>query len=103
MRKPDLEVREVVCSETGKPISKIPAWMAEVNVKFVSNEARQRHPVPPSIADIEPARRLISADKVIDPIKDIDDVSIILDDDAEFDEAEIEAEETEEVEEDASP
>ncbi|MCS6776230.1 MAG: hypothetical protein RMJ43_09435 [Chloroherpetonaceae bacterium] len=43
MRKPDVEVREVVCSETGKPMPKIPLWLADVKVKFVCEEARQRH------------------------------------------------------------
>lgn len=43
MRKPDVEVREVVCSETGKPMPKIPLWLADVRVKFVCEEARQRH------------------------------------------------------------
>ena len=32
MRKADVEVREVVCSETGKPLAKIPLWMADVKV-----------------------------------------------------------------------
>ena len=57
MRKPDELVKEVVCSETGKPMPKIPLWMAEVKVKFISDEARQKHPALPSLADIEPIRR----------------------------------------------
>ncbi len=96
MRKPDLEVREVICSETGKPISKIPAWIAEVNVKFVSDEARQRHPAPLPIIDIEPTRRLIAADSGVDKIKDLGEAVVGADEDVEFDEAEIEAEEVEE-------
>lgn len=56
MRKPDIEVKEVVCSETGKPMPKIPLWMSDVKVKFVSDEARQKHPPLPGIADIEPSR-----------------------------------------------
>lgn len=95
MRKPDVEVREVICSETGKPISKIPAWIAEVNVKFVSDEARQRHPAPPPMIDLEPARRIASAGAILDPIKDLDDAVIAIDGDEEFDESEIEADEAE--------
>ena len=38
MRNPDTEVREVLCSETGKPMPKIPLWMADIKVKFVSEE-----------------------------------------------------------------
>lgn len=57
MRKPDMPVREVVCSETGKPMPKIPMWMADINVKFVSDEARQKHSGPPGILDVEQERR----------------------------------------------
>ncbi len=51
MRKSDVEVREVVCSETGKPISKIPLWMAKVKVKFVSEEAKSRHASPHGMSE----------------------------------------------------
>lgn len=51
MRKADVEVREVVCSETGKPIPKIPLWMAKVKVKFVSEEAKSRHASPHGMSD----------------------------------------------------
>lgn len=51
MRKADVEVREVVCSETGKPISKIPLSMAKVKVKFVSEEAKSRHASPHGMSD----------------------------------------------------
>lgn len=57
MRKPDVVVEEVVCSETGKPMPKIPLWMAGMKVKFISDEARQKHPVTPALADIEPVRK----------------------------------------------
>ena len=60
MRVADYEVREVVCSETGKPMPKIPLWMADVKVKFVSDEARQKHPVSHGVADLEPRRSLAS-------------------------------------------
>ena len=43
MREPDKEVKEVKCSETGKAMPKIPQWMADVKVKFVCEEVRQRH------------------------------------------------------------
>ncbi len=99
MRKPDVEVREVVCYETGKPMPKIPAWMAEIKVKFVSDEARQRHPAPTSLIDIEPVRRLAIADADIDVIKATSDGDE--DEESDFDvevEVEVESEETEDIE-----
>jgi hypothetical protein len=36
------EVKEVRCSTTGIPISTIPNWYAQVNVKFVSDHARSK-------------------------------------------------------------
>ena len=68
MRKPDIEVREVVCSETGKPMPKIPLWMADVKVKFISEEAKQKHPSP-GLADLEPLRRSLAASGELDEIK----------------------------------
>lgn len=91
MRKSDLEVREVVCSETGKPMPKIPLWMADVKVKFVSDEARQKHPVAPGLTEIEPIRRAIGG---LDDLKDLE-ASGVAGDDTEggFDEEEVEVEE----------
>ncbi len=42
LRKDDIEVREVLCSETGKPMPKIPLWMADIKVRFISDEARKQ-------------------------------------------------------------
>lgn len=36
------EVKEVRCAQTGVPISAIPNWYANVNVKFVSDHARSK-------------------------------------------------------------
>jgi len=69
MRKPDVDVREVVCSETGKPMAKIPLWMADVKVKFISDEAKQKHPST-GLADLEPLRRSIVATGELDEIKE---------------------------------
>ena len=56
MRLEDQEVKEVVCSETGKPMPKIPLWMANVQVKFVSEEAQRRHNVVnPSDLEADPS------------------------------------------------
>lgn len=93
MRKSDVEVREVVCSETGKPMPKIPLWMADVNVKFVSDEARQKHSSSHGVIDEAPPR-----------IFDVEEEVKETDDDAESaEEAEMDIEEeldTEEIEED---
>ena len=87
MRKPDNEVKEVTCYETGKPMPKIPLWMAGINVKFISDEARQRHPSHSSAADFEPLRRsTVVAEK--------DDIKAVVEPDEELDE--LEADETDE-------
>ena len=91
MRKSDAEVREVVCSETGKPMPKIPLWMADVTVKFVSDEARQRHSPSHGVA-IEPARRAFA-----DDVKEADADPDVEEADADFEE-EPEAEEVDEDE-----
>ncbi len=69
MRVPDVDVREVVCSETGKPMAKIPLWMADVKVKFISDEAKQKHPSA-GLADLEPLRRTIVAAGELEEIKE---------------------------------
>ena len=94
MRRADVEVREVVCSETGKPMAKIPLWMADVKVKFISDEAKQKHPSA-GLADLEPLRRSIVATGELEEIKEavgasLDDV----DSDADVDEVEDVEEET---------
>ena len=86
MRKPDLEVREVVCSTTGKPMAKIPLWMSDVNVKFVSEESKQKNSAAPAMLNVDQIRpvKVISAQG--DDLKGIDAVEPLLDDpDAEFD------------------
>ena len=70
MRVADKEVREVVCSETGKPMPKIPLWMADVKVKFVSDEARQKHPVAHGAVDLEP-RRSLSSTSDLDELREV--------------------------------
>jgi hypothetical protein len=92
MRKPDVDVREVVCSETGKPMAKIPLWMADVKVKFISDEAKQKHPSA-GLADLEPLRRTIAAPGELEEIKDA--VVADLDDS----DAEAEADEVEDTDE----
>jgi hypothetical protein len=92
MRKADVEVREVVCSETGKPLAKIPLWMADVKVKFISEEAKQKHPST-GLADLEPLRRSAVATGELEEIKE--SVAASLDDGE--DDAEVE-----EVDEDVS-
>lgn len=71
MRKSDVEVKEVVCSETGKPMPKIPLWMADIKVKFVCDEARAKSASPLPVMDAEPVRKGLPASD-LDEIKDID-------------------------------
>jgi|SRR5579871_3546301 len=96
MRQADVEVKEVVCSETGKPMPKIPLWMADVKVKFISEEARQtKHPSTP--AEMEPLRRSYVAAQESDSVKDPDVTPEVIDEvDADFDDLGPEAEELEE-------
>ena len=89
MRKPDDPVREVICSETGKPMSKIPLWMADIKVKFVSDEARQKHPALAVIPDLDPAPRGLASSVDVDGLTDLEAVTSIGDADfADIDEAE---------------
>lgn len=90
MRKPDVIVEEVVCSETGKPMAKIPLWMAGMKVRFVSDEARQKHPTPIGIPDIDPIRKAVDSEGS-DELKDLDAVSAI--DPDGFDDPDADAEE----------
>jgi hypothetical protein len=39
----ELDVKEVRCSLSGMPISNIPNWYAGVNVRFISDIARQKN------------------------------------------------------------
>ncbi len=95
MRKPDLEVREVVCSETGKPMPKIPMWMADVKVKFVSDEARQKHPtIGLNPLDIDLPTRTIGSSNSLEDMPEVDKASDIIAPIAgDFDDPEAEADE----------
>jgi hypothetical protein len=94
MRKPDVEVREVVCSETGKPMSKIPLWMADIKVKFVSDEARQKHPTLTGIPDLDAAPRGIVGGADLDELKELEAVGAAIGDgEAGFEDIEADADE----------
>jgi hypothetical protein len=93
MRKADVDVREVVCSETGKPMAKIPLWMADVKVKFISDEAKQKHPST-GLADLEPLRRSIMATGELEEIKE----SVV----AGLDDADADVDEVDDTEEEAA-
>ena len=92
MRKADVEVEEVVCSETGKPMPKIPLWMAGMKVRFISDEARQKHSSVTGIADLEPARKGVSASSDSDE-KEFDTVGATIEPEADFDDMEADPEE----------
>jgi hypothetical protein len=52
------DVQEVRCNETGVPLPAIPAWYANVRVKFISDAVRQRStPRPSEIPSLETAAR----------------------------------------------
>lgn len=93
MRKADNKVREVVCSETGKPMPKIPLWMADIKVKFISDESRQKNSTVAPILDTEPIRKGMGVSSELDELKELDAVAVIDDADADFDDPEAEAEE----------
>lgn len=94
MRKSDVEVREVVCSETGKPMPKIPLWMADVNVKFVSEEARQKHTSSHGVMEDVPSRLYDIAEDEESKEKE-EDIEDTIDEDIEI-EDEIEPDDIEE-------
>lgn len=87
MRKSDVEVKEVICSETGKPMPKIPMWMADIKVKFVCDEARQKNPMPTALVDIEP-RKSVGGVGDLDEIKETDALGVIDEPDADFEDEE---------------
>lgn len=94
MRKPDMEVREVVCSETGKPMPKIPLWMSDIKVKFVSDEARQKHPTLAGIPELESGSRGMSGGAELDDLKELEAVGVAIEDgEAGFEDIEPDADE----------
>jgi len=99
MRKADIEVREVVCSETGKPITKIPLWMADIKVKFLSDEARQKHTSAMSLpVDMDKPRRIAAKEEEVDDLKGLalpaDDDEPVVYEEEEL-ESEVDADDTE--------
>ncbi len=60
----DMTLNEVSCFECGKPISCIPAWLANATVKFQCEECRQKHPRVPGLAEIEPRRGAADVDEL---------------------------------------
>lgn len=91
-------VEEVHCIECGVPISAIPSWYANVNVRFTCDTCRQKsprlgQPVPASLADGDGPRNTDGALGVdVDPDLAVDDVEID-DTDTEIDDADAETEE----------
>ena len=76
-------VEEVRCSETLVPLPSIPAWYANVNVKFISQEAaRKRGAINPALlpdADARPSA--LEADAESEPaLEEIELEEIELDD-----------------------
>lgn len=82
-------VEEVHCSECGMPISAIPAWYANVNVKFTCDSCRQKSPrLSPTLPSAEAAETPrvagsidseLDAEPALEDI-DVDDLEIELDD-----------------------
>ena len=73
-------------------MAKIPLWMADVKVKFISDEAKQKHPST-GLADLEPLRRSIVAAGELEEIKE----SVV----AGLDDADAEVDEVDDTEEEA--
>ena len=90
-------VEEVHCIECGVPISAIPSWYANVNVKFTCDNCRQKSPRPgqsaSALVDGDGVRSTDGALGDTDPDLAVDDVDI---DDAEIDDTDAEAETEEE-------
>jgi len=88
-------VEEVHCIECGVPISAIPSWYANVNVKFTCDTCRQKsprlgQPAPASLADGDSPRGDGALGVDIDPDLAVDDVDV---DDTESDDTDAETEE----------
>ena len=82
-------VEEVHCVECGAPISAIPSWYANVNVKFSCDNCRQKSPrLTPALATADnetPSAASGSIDSELDAEPalediDVDDIEIELDD-----------------------
>ncbi len=41
----------VTCVECGKPLEKIPVWLASVNIKFLCEDCRVKHRTPIVVVD----------------------------------------------------
>lgn len=67
----DLDLREVLCHECGKPIPSIPSWLSGAKVKFQCERCRAMHPRVPGMAEID-GRRTAELDplEVEPPIED---------------------------------
>lgn len=82
-------VTEVHCAETGLPIPAIPAWYATVNVKFVSEIARQKSARAAAPLDLtDPDAQPAALEGEADPEMALDEIEI---DDIEIDEADSDA------------
>lgn len=58
----------ITCSECGKPMDKIPLWMASVNIRFVCDNSRKVNPqqwFPLPIAEDEEERMILGSDEEI--------------------------------------
>ncbi|MDE2126207.1 MAG: hypothetical protein KGJ62_06430 [Armatimonadetes bacterium] len=75
MREPDKEVKEVKCSETGKAMPKIPQWMADVKVKFVCEEVRQRHTSAAGLPPLPERPALLTMPAPVPHVASPDDVA----------------------------
>ncbi|HLV81853.1 MAG TPA: hypothetical protein VKT32_16315, partial [Chthonomonadaceae bacterium] len=72
-----------------------------IKVKFVSDEARQKHPTGPGLMDIEPLRRGLGAtgESEMEELKDLDAAGAMIDEpEADFEEVGAEPEDISEEE-----
>lgn len=80
-------VEEVRCAETGVPISSIPSWYANVNVKFISQQAAKKHgTLNPALAEDAARTPTLDAEEAEPAIEEVELEEIELEDEAAEDE-----------------
>lgn len=81
----------VYCSECGKPLKSVPAWLGDVTVRFSCEACRQKHPRPfspldgptgevaPDLVDDPDAAEIVDLDDGLEPGEDVVDADVLSD------------------------